>query len=68
MSERRLDALRNDVNLARFVTQGRRTGRQLGTGSYGSVEEVLTDLNSDSTSYLSRVCFTVLANIYTCVD
>ena len=49
MTERRLDALRNDANLARFVTQGRRTGRQLGTGSYGSVEEVLTDLNSNST-------------------
>ena len=27
-------------NLARFVVEGRATGKQLGTGSYGSVEEV----------------------------
>ena len=36
----RLRALRNDRNLARFVVEGRATGKQLGTGSYGSVEEV----------------------------
>ena len=36
----RLHALRNDRNLARFVIEGRATGKQLGTGSYGSVEEV----------------------------
>ena len=36
----RLRALRNDRNLARFTVQGRATGKQLGTGSYGSVEEV----------------------------
>ena len=41
MAERqRLRALRNDRNLARFVVEGRATGKQLGTGSYGSVEEV----------------------------
>ena len=44
MAERRqsqrLQALRNDRNLARFVVEGRATGNQLGTGSYGSVEEV----------------------------
>ena len=38
--QRRLRALRNDRNLARFVVEGRTTGRKLGTGSYGSVEEV----------------------------
>ena len=32
--------LRNDQNLARYVIEGRSTGNQLGTGSYGSVEEV----------------------------
>ena len=32
--------IRNDRNLARFVVEGRATGKQLGTGSYGSVEEV----------------------------
>ena len=37
----RLRALRNDRNLARFVVEGRATGKQLGTGSYGSVEEVI---------------------------
>ena len=32
--------LRNDQNLARYVIEGRSTGKQLGTGSYGSVQEV----------------------------
>ena len=36
----RLRALRDDRHLARFVLQGRATGKRLGTGSYGSVEEV----------------------------
>ena len=36
----RLRALRNDPNLARFVVEGIATGKQLGTGSYGAVEEV----------------------------
>ena len=35
-----LRALANDRNLRRFVVQARPTGRQLGTGSYGTVEEV----------------------------
>ena len=35
-------ALSNDRNLRRFVVQARPTGRQLGTGSYGTVEEVWT--------------------------
>ena len=34
-------AIQNDRNLARFVVDGTATGKQLGTGSYGSVEEVL---------------------------
>ena len=33
-------ALRNDRNLTRFRVEGTATGKQLGTGSYGSVEEV----------------------------
>ena len=36
----RLRALQNNRQLARFIVQGRATGKQLGTGSYGSVEEV----------------------------
>ena len=36
----RLRALREDRHLARFVIAGRTTGKQLGAGSYGSVEEV----------------------------
>ena len=32
--------LRNNQDLARFVIEGEANGRQLGTGSYGSVEEV----------------------------
>ena len=36
----RLRTLRNNRQLARFVVDGRATGKQLGTGSYGSVEEV----------------------------
>ena len=39
--QRQLRAIRNDRNLARFVVGGRPTGKQLGTGSYGSVEEVI---------------------------
>ena len=36
----RLRALQNNRQLARFIVQGKATGKQLGTGSYGSVEEV----------------------------
>ena len=36
----RLRILRDDRKLARFVVEGRATGKHLGTGSYGSVEEV----------------------------
>ena len=39
-SQHRVRSLRNDQNLSRFVVEGRSTGRQLGTGSYGTVEEV----------------------------
>ena len=35
-----LRTLQNNRQLARFVQEGRATGKQLGTGSYGSVEEV----------------------------
>ena len=40
MAQRRFEALQNDPNIARFVVEGTTTGRQLGIGSYGSVEEV----------------------------
>ena len=40
MAQERLHTLRNDPNLARFVVEGKATGKQLGSGSYGSVEEV----------------------------
>ena len=33
--------LRNDPNIAHFVVEGTATGRQLGAGSYGAVEEVI---------------------------
>ena len=33
-------ALRDNHDLARFTIEGEANGRQLGTGSYGSVEEV----------------------------
>ena len=35
-----LYTLRNNPDIARFVIEGEANGRQLGTGSYGSVEEV----------------------------
>ena len=35
-----LQPLRHNHHLARFVVEGRATGEHLGTGSYGSVEEV----------------------------
>ena len=40
MAERRLQALQSEPTLRRFVVDGSATGRQLGSGSYGSVEEV----------------------------
>ena len=42
MAERRQRprTLRHNRDLARFIVRGRATGKQLGTGSYGSVEEV----------------------------
>ena len=36
----RLRALSNDRDLRRFIVQAETTGKNLGTGSYGSVEEV----------------------------
>ena len=36
----RLLGLQNDPQLARFVVDGRASGKTLGVGSYGSVEEV----------------------------
>ena len=44
----RLRALREDRHLARFVIEGRATGKQLGTGSHGSVEEVQAKFCNDS--------------------
>ena len=38
--KQRLRSLRHNRQLAPFVLEGRATGKQLGTGSYGSVEEV----------------------------
>ena len=35
-----LYALHDYKDLSHFVVEGRPTGKQLGTGSYGSVEEV----------------------------
>ena len=34
-----VDDLRRDRKLARFIVEGKATDRQLGTGTYGSVEE-----------------------------
>ena len=41
-----LRSLRNDPGLARFVVEGRATGKQLGSGSYGSVEEVTIEYSA----------------------
>ena len=38
--QRRFSALQNDANIAQFLVEGHFVGRELGTGSYGSVEEV----------------------------
>ena len=38
--------LSDDRNLRRFVVQARSTGKQLGIGSYGAVEEVIERLTS----------------------
>ena len=49
----RLGALINDRNLLRFVVQARSTGKQLGIGSYGVVEEVFMII-SEKLSRLSH--------------
>ena len=46
MAQRRFQVIQNDPNIARFVVEGTTTGRQLGIGSYGSVEEVCYHLLS----------------------
>ena len=48
MAQRRFQALQNDPNIARFVVEGTTTGRQLGIGSYGSVEEVCCQIRVGS--------------------
>ena len=53
--ERQLQALRNDRELARFVVEGRAAGKQLGTGSYGSVEEVKKIIIIDLV-YITYMC------------
>ena len=45
MSQEQLQYLQNDPNIARFVVEGAATGKHLGIGSYGSVEEVCSNLN-----------------------
>ena len=48
--QRRFHAFQNDPNIAAFLVEGSIvTGRQLGVGSYGSVEEVslVTELASE---------------------
>lgn len=40
MAQRQFHTLQNNLDIARFVVEGNATGRQLGIGSYGSVEEV----------------------------
>jgi hypothetical protein len=45
MAQSRYLALQNNPNIARFMVEGIATGRQLGIGSYGSVEEVCCDHN-----------------------
>ena len=39
--ERRLQGLRNDPRISPLIVKGKSTGKHLGTGSFGSVEEVL---------------------------
>ena len=51
MELRRFQVLQNDPNIARFVLEGTAIGRQLGIGSYGSVEEVATMLMSTITEF-----------------
>ena len=37
---RRLRGLRNDPRISQLIVEGEATGKHLGKGSYGSVEEV----------------------------
>ena len=40
MAQSQIFTIESDQNLAHFKIEGTATGKQLGTGSYGSVEEV----------------------------
>ena len=56
----RLLALQNNHQLARrFTVQGRATGKQLGTGSYGSVEEVRVCIYLDPPPSGYYLCFDI---------
>ena len=55
-----LAALSIDRNLRRFVLQGRPTGKVLGTGSYGTVEEVM-NLQISTMFYLAIRLIRIIA-------
>ena len=57
--------LRNDQKLARYVIEGRSTGKQLGTGSYGSVQEVFYNkfMHLGNFSTLSILCWGVAGSV-----
>ena len=52
MAQRRFQFLQNDPNISPFVVEGIATGRQLGVGSYGSVEEVYIVVHDQSSENL----------------
>ena len=64
MAERRLRALRNNRQLARYVLEGRATGKQLGTGSYGSVEEVRAEIQVEKSGASSTQIRPIPHNIH----
>ena len=58
-SRGQLGILRQNSDLAQFVVEGEFTGRQLGNGYFGSVEEVKHS-NLYCTSYYSRIPFMLI--------
>ena len=56
--QRRFSALQNDANIAQYLVEGHFVGRELGTGSYGSVEEVLIKL------YKGWLCVIITSHIH----
>ena len=61
-SKGQLGILRQNIDLTQFVIEGDFTGRQLGKGFFGSVEEVRNIKYHFNATSLQNVCILLLTN------